>query len=198
MKAWFLTTLLFLLFLYVLVITLINVRSVGYDPVAYNSMDYNLTHQLWYDKFVPHQPPTYSHRQCEEVTLKLNDYFVTNSDYRFFLYELVDFLDPTQAAPINGVNYSNNAFSDCYMSTLEITEYLDPVPPELKATVSSSTIRLISPLSPAMSPLARSCGCDQLRIKASMVIIFPKRQPLLAPIPETSSRVYQDHSISQT
>jgi hypothetical protein len=138
LSGWFAPTLFFLLVFYIITITLINVVAVGYDPLSYNSNDFNLTHRFWYDRVVPNLPPDYSHRQCESVVLKLNDYFVTSSSYRFFLYELVDFVDPTQIAPINGLNYSGNTFSDCFTSTLQMTEYLDPVPPELKATVHFS------------------------------------------------------------
>jgi len=73
LSAWFVPSLLLLLFIYVVAITLINVVAVGYDPIAYTSMDFNGTHGLWYDKFIPNRGPDYSHRECEQVILKLND-----------------------------------------------------------------------------------------------------------------------------
>jgi hypothetical protein len=59
--------------IYVIVITLVNVIAVGYDTINYNSIVYNETHSLWYDKLVPFRGPSYNHRSCEPALLKLND-----------------------------------------------------------------------------------------------------------------------------
>jgi hypothetical protein len=57
----------------------------------------------------------------------------TNSYFTFFLYQMIDFIDPSNVA-IDGVNYTNNPFSDCSISALQMTEYSQPVSPDLKAT----------------------------------------------------------------
>jgi hypothetical protein len=59
--------------IYVVVITLINVVSQGYQTINYTSADFNLTHQLWYDRLVPGRSLNYSHRSCEPALIKLND-----------------------------------------------------------------------------------------------------------------------------
>jgi hypothetical protein len=66
--------------------------------------------------------------------------FATNSTFNFFLYQLVNFIDPSHKGPIsaiNGVNYTNNAFTDCSITYLQLTDYLYPVSEDLRATVSS-------------------------------------------------------------
>jgi hypothetical protein len=59
--------------IYVIAITLVNVVAVGYEPIVYSSTDYNGTHGLWYDKFVPSKGRNYSHRQCDNGLIRLND-----------------------------------------------------------------------------------------------------------------------------
>ena len=59
--------------IFLIVITLVNVVSVGYDTINYSSTEFNLTHRLWYDHFVPHRPASYNHRSCEAANVKLND-----------------------------------------------------------------------------------------------------------------------------
>ena len=70
---WLTPILLSLGFIYVIVITLVNVVAVGYEPLVYSSTDYNGTHGLWYDKFVPSKGRNYSHRQCDNGLIRLND-----------------------------------------------------------------------------------------------------------------------------
>jgi hypothetical protein len=45
-----------LAFMYIVVITLINIYAVGYEPKPLNSFDFNNTagRQLWYERFIPH------------------------------------------------------------------------------------------------------------------------------------------------
>jgi hypothetical protein len=68
----------------------------------------------------------------------------TNSEFNFFLYQLLNYIDLTAdsaiTTTINGVNYTNNPFFDCSLSTLQMTEYLEPVSPDLKATVVSGIL----------------------------------------------------------
>lgn len=59
----------------------------------------------------------------------------TNSYFSFFLYQLIDFINLGSNAAIDTLNYTNNPFLDCSISALQLTEYLDPVSPELKAPV---------------------------------------------------------------
>lgn len=62
----------------------------------------------------------------------------TNSVFNFFLYQLVNYNDPSNVgvfSAIDGVNYTNNPFLDCSVSNLQLTEYLEPVSSDLKATV---------------------------------------------------------------
>ena len=70
---WFTPLVLFLGVIYVIAITLVNVVAVGYDTITYTSLDYNGTHNLWYDRLVPTRGPTYNHRSCDMAILKLND-----------------------------------------------------------------------------------------------------------------------------
>jgi hypothetical protein len=67
----------------------------------------------------------------------------TNSEFNFFLYQLLNYIntgaDKGLTSTINGVNYTNNPFFDCSISTLQMTEYLEPVPLELKSTVPYPT-----------------------------------------------------------
>ena len=58
---------------FIVVITLVNVVSVGYDTITYSSTEFNVTHGLWYDCFVPRRPSSYNHRSCEPALIKLND-----------------------------------------------------------------------------------------------------------------------------
>jgi hypothetical protein len=136
--------------LYVLVATLINVVAVGYETIVFASTDYNETHSLWYDRFAPWSG---NHRQCSAALIKLNDCtlssgrtvltvdMTTSSEFDFFLYQLLNYisLEPQTSAtfvsPLNELNYVNNEFLDCSLSTLQMVEYLEPVPPQLKATV---------------------------------------------------------------
>jgi hypothetical protein len=71
----------------------------------------------------------------------------TNSEFNFFLYQLVDYIntgpDKSITNTINGVNYTNNPFFDCSLSTLQMTEYLEPVSPDLKNTVIPLPVMLI-------------------------------------------------------
>jgi len=68
----------------------------------------------------------------------------TNSDFNFFLYQLINYIntgpDNNITSTINGINYTNNAFFDCSLSTLQMTEYLEPVSPDLKDTVIPSCL----------------------------------------------------------
>jgi hypothetical protein len=128
--------------IFVIVITFVNVIAVGYDTINYNSIVYNETHSLWYDKLVPFRGPSYNHRSCESALLKLNDYVTTNSYFDFFLYQLINFIDVNPVATIDGVNYTNNPFSDCSISALQMTEYSQPVSPDLKATVTTVPLKL--------------------------------------------------------
>jgi len=63
----------------------------------------------------------------------------TNSEFNLFLYQLINYINTGQdsaiTSTINGINYTNNAFFDCSLSTLQMTEYLEPVSPDLKDTV---------------------------------------------------------------
>lgn len=143
----------FLLFfglLFVIAITLVNVMAVGYDTISFTSTSTGLneTQGMWYDKLAPWKG---THRNCTPALLKLNDciplrrHFLTldmytSSDFTFFLYQLLDYIQPVQASntafsPINELNYSNNPFSDCSLTTLQMVEYLEPVSPQLKSTV---------------------------------------------------------------
>lgn len=64
----------------------------------------------------------------------------TNSSFNFYLYQLVDFQDSSHTgtgSDIDGVNYTNNAFTDCSITYLKLTEYLYPVSDDLKATVGT-------------------------------------------------------------
>jgi hypothetical protein len=70
---WFAPALLFIGTIYIIVITFVNVIAQGYDIINYNSLVYNETHSLWYDRFVPFRGPLYNHRTCEPTLLKLND-----------------------------------------------------------------------------------------------------------------------------
>jgi hypothetical protein len=150
---WFTPVLFGLGIIYVIVITLVNVVAVGYDTIVYSSTDYNGTHSLWYDKLVPSKGKNYNHRQCDNGLIRANDCIVfprkyltldvsTNSDFKFFLYQLINYIntgaDKAITSTINGVNYTNNQFFDCSLSTLQMTEYLEPVSPELKAAVIPS------------------------------------------------------------
>jgi hypothetical protein len=70
----------------------------------------------------------------------------TSSDFTFFLYQLLDYISletsvNTVVSPLNELNYVNNQFLDCSLSTLQMVEYLEPVPPQLKATVCYATRR---------------------------------------------------------
>jgi len=70
---WFTPTVIVLGLIFVIVSTLINVASVGYNPISYTSTDFNGTHALWYDKFIPGRGSSYNHRNCEPFPLTLND-----------------------------------------------------------------------------------------------------------------------------
>lgn len=143
---WFTPILIFVGLLYVVVITLVNVVAVGYDTIVYTSTDYNDTHNLWYDKLTPW---TGNHRQCDNVAIRLNDCtlleeglisdVITSSGFAFFLYQLLNYIKPTPldvlGSPINELNYTNNPFFDCSLSSLQMAEYLEPVSSELKTTV---------------------------------------------------------------
>jgi hypothetical protein len=70
----------------------------------------------------------------------------TNSEFTFFLYQLLDYISlgnsaDTVGSPLNELDYVNNQFLDCSLSALQMVEYLEPVSPQLKATVSYSTRR---------------------------------------------------------
>jgi hypothetical protein len=71
----------------------------------------------------------------------------TNSDFNLFLYSLVNYIntgsDKAITSSINGVNYTNNPFFDCSLSTLQMTEYLEPVSTDLKDTVIPLLFMLI-------------------------------------------------------
>jgi len=56
----------------VIIITIINVATVGYNPISYTSTDCNATHTLWYDRFIPGRGSSYNHRICEPFPLALN------------------------------------------------------------------------------------------------------------------------------
>ena len=68
----------------------------------------------------------------------------TNSYFDFFLYQMIDFIDTNTTVGliglIDGVNYTNNPFSDCSISALQLAEYSQPVSPDLKSTARSIQI----------------------------------------------------------
>src|SRR5271170_4742445 len=70
---WFAPVVLVVGFIYIIVITFVNVIAVGYNTINYNSLVYNETHSLWYDRLVPFRGSSYNHRSCEPTLLKLND-----------------------------------------------------------------------------------------------------------------------------
>lgn len=70
---WFAPTVICVGFLYIIIITFVNVVAVGYDTINYSSLIYNETHSLWYDRLVPFRGPSYNHRSCESALVKLND-----------------------------------------------------------------------------------------------------------------------------
>jgi len=70
---WFTPTVLVLGLIFVVASTLINVASVGYNPISYTSTDFNGTHTLWFDKFIPGRGSSYNHRKCATFPLALND-----------------------------------------------------------------------------------------------------------------------------
>jgi len=72
-QSWFTPTILILGAIYVVAITLVNVATVGYDSIAYTSTDFNGTHNLWFDIFVPSRGSFYDHRKCDATTLALNN-----------------------------------------------------------------------------------------------------------------------------
>lgn len=57
---------------------------------------------------------------------------------------MIDFIDTS--TPIDGVNYTNNPFNDCSINALQLTEYLQPVSPDLKSPVRSC--QFSDPLTP--------------------------------------------------
>ena len=64
--------------------------------------------------------------------------FTTNSNFGFFLYQLVNFIDPTHnlaVGSIDTLNYSNNAFTECTVHSLSMSVYLTSVGLELEAPV---------------------------------------------------------------
>src|SRR2546423_13785895 len=70
---WLTPIILFVGLTYVITITLVNVVAVGYEPLVYSSTDYNGSHSLWYDTFVPSKGKNYNHRKCENALIRLND-----------------------------------------------------------------------------------------------------------------------------
>jgi hypothetical protein len=79
---WFKRTVLGIGLIYLIIITLVNVVSTGYQIINYSSIDFNGTHGLWYDVFVPGRPSNYNHRSCEAALLKANDCTDTCSDFQ--------------------------------------------------------------------------------------------------------------------
>lgn len=97
----------------------------------------------------------------------------TNSDFNFFLYQLLDYIntgsDKSITSTINGVNYTNNPFFDCSISTLQMTEYLEPVSPDLKATVFNpfENAAYCRPLLDATRPPRNTFNCERVPTQVS-------------------------------
>ena len=72
-RSWFFPLLGFFVVLYIAIATIFGIVGVAYNLVSYNSMDYNATQRLWYDKLIHSGNPNYTHRECEAAVLKLND-----------------------------------------------------------------------------------------------------------------------------
>jgi hypothetical protein len=97
----------------------------------------------------------------------------TNSEFNFFLYQLINYINTGQdnaiTSTINGINYTNNAFFDCSLSTLQMTEYLEPVSPDLKDTVIPSCLghtHQCRPSSDATPPRLNTFNSEQTLIPA--------------------------------
>ena len=78
---WFTPAVLILGAIYVLSITLINVATVGYDSITYTSTDFNGTHTLWFDRFIPTRGSFYNHRKCSAAALALNNRILLQEFY---------------------------------------------------------------------------------------------------------------------
>ena len=161
--VWFTPSVLGLGLLYVVIITVINVASVGYNNISYTSTAFNDTHTLWFDKFVPGRGSSYNHRVCSPFPLALNDGKIpsktshltitivspTNSYFNFFIYQFIDFTlgqnDAIEFADIiDTFNYSNNAFRQCTVNTLALSDYDQTVPNDLKSTVKCPDNHLLT------------------------------------------------------
>lgn len=79
---WFTPTILILGVIYVVIITFINIATVGYDTIAYTSTDFNVTHNLWFDNVIPSRGSSYNHRKCDAASLALNDRILLQEFYQ--------------------------------------------------------------------------------------------------------------------
>jgi len=102
--------------------------------------------------------------------------FATNSNYTFFLYQLVDFIDPTHngaTSSIDALNYSNNPFSDCTVHSLSLSAYLNPVALELESPVTAAlSIPLTARQSSAATPVLTSTCFSKQRQMLQLSVIF--------------------------
>ena len=61
-------------FLWVVIVTLINVAAVGYEVIPITSMSFNSTYRLWYEKLVsPHTGLIPRSWTCEGSIIKRNE-----------------------------------------------------------------------------------------------------------------------------
>jgi hypothetical protein len=70
MVPWFTLIIIRIGALYIIVVTIVNIIAIGYDSIVYVSLDSNMAHALWYDRFIPSHPSNY---KCTVAQMALND-----------------------------------------------------------------------------------------------------------------------------
>lgn len=121
----------FLLVIWIILATMINIPAVGYEDVPSFSPSYNDTNVLWYEKFIPSRwrPQT---RTCQPTIIELGDGFtshtcqltigVVTNGTGFLQYTLIDYLNPNTAIPVNGMIYENTLLQNCSVVLAGVTQ----------------------------------------------------------------------------
>lgn len=129
----FTPVLLILGFIWILLVTLINVAVNGYENVSVTSTNFTTTTRIWYQKFIPKAwvVPAWN---CEPGYISLNDGIyklqmvwlieaMTPYTSLFDGYNLNWFSDPRSNVTVDRMQYADYSLGNCSVQSLQIGQW---------------------------------------------------------------------------
>lgn len=132
LNLWFNLVITLVSLIYVVLITIINIATVGYQPVSLTSTTFNLSYSLWYERLIPISSWRPQSRICSPSEIIIGEgkpysfiyvmEAVSTNVTSFFPYVLSGYLDDGTDAPINALQYSGSPLANCYIESFSLLQ----------------------------------------------------------------------------